>query len=294
MEASPGGESPSRKAGAGAAAVGVFLLAVVAGAMVAVFRTMGTAGEVTVSVAASFVVPIALILTVGGIVHWRKPKRSRAMVDPVLGTLLVTGSHGDPAGAVYASCHLTGVLTGPGVPATAVTHDGYVRSAKWPAPGAILPVIVDRVRPRRFEVQWDQVGTGHQLALRQAEQIAARMRAAADSTQPLSGFEAVRGMPVLPAGAMTTAELRAALRQDGAPGRAVIDQVRPGGQTADGQEFHLDVWLQMDSGVSMRQELVPVAVPADQVAKVVPGRIVPVRVGVVDDVLVTAYQWELL
>lgn len=234
MEVSPGGGSraaaaaprtrPSRKAGAVAAAVGALLLAVVVGAMVAVFRTAGTAGEVLVSVAASFV----------------------------------------------------------------------VRTAKWPVPGATLPVMVDRAQPQRFEVQWDQVGTSHQLALRQAEQIAARMRAATDSTTPTLGFEAVRGMPVLPAGDLTIPELRAALRQDGAPGRAVIDQVRPGGQIADGQEFHLDVWLQMDSGVSMRQEQVPVAVPADQVAKVVPGRIVPVRVGVVEDVLVTAYQWELV
>ena len=59
-------------------------------------------------------------------------------------------------------------------------YSGLIRTALWPSPGKQLPVIVDRADPRRFAIQWDEVGTSEASALGQAERLAAAMRARRD------------------------------------------------------------------------------------------------------------------
>jgi hypothetical protein len=109
------------------------------------------------------------------------------MTQPVGGTLLVTGISMPTESAIYHNARLTGVVSAEGVPATAVTHGGLIRTSKWPRPGQTLPVIVDRANPRNFAIEWDKVEDGAASALGQAEAIAAAMRERQGSTPPPSG-----------------------------------------------------------------------------------------------------------
>lgn len=98
------------------------------------------------------------------------------MTQPVSGTLLVTGISMPTENAMYHSARLTGVVSAEGVPATAVTHSGLIRTSQWPRPGQSLPVIVDRANPSSFAIEWDKVEDNAASALGQAEAIAAAMR----------------------------------------------------------------------------------------------------------------------
>jgi hypothetical protein len=98
------------------------------------------------------------------------------MTQPVAGTLLVTGISMPTDSAVYHSARLTGVVSAEGVPATAVSHWGLIRTSKWPRPGQTLPVVVDRANPSSFAIEWDKVEDNAASALGQAEAIAAAMR----------------------------------------------------------------------------------------------------------------------
>ena len=106
------------------------------------------------------------------------------MSQPVSGTLLVTGISMPTESAIYHSARLTGVVSAEGVPATAVTHGGLIRTSKWPRPGQNLPVIVDRANPTSFAIEWDKVEDNAASALGQAEAIAEAMRRGQDSTPP--------------------------------------------------------------------------------------------------------------
>jgi hypothetical protein len=109
---------------------------------------------------------------------WLARARIARMSDPAGGTLSVTASTYPPTdvSARYASIRITGVVQAPGLPATAVQHTGTAPVAKWPSPGADLPVTVDRARPDHLVVDWDQLPSARDTALAAAEAEAAQLR----------------------------------------------------------------------------------------------------------------------
>jgi hypothetical protein len=103
------------------------------------------------------------------------------------------------------------------------------------------------------------------------------------------------GLPVLAIGHLPRVEMRAAICRDGAPGRAIIDKVRPGDPLPDGRAlFYLGMWIQLDAGPSARHDDAPTPVEPSQAAKVVPGCTVPVRAALVDGISIEVLLWELL
>jgi hypothetical protein len=104
-------------------------------------------------------VAIVIVLVVFG----RQPVgdwlRTRRMVDPVEGTLLVTASSTPSGRSVYTNYRLHGVVSGPGLPATPVEHTGVARHTTWPYPGMTLPVPVDRQAPTRLRIWWNRLPT---------------------------------------------------------------------------------------------------------------------------------------
>jgi hypothetical protein len=104
------------------------------------------------------------------------------MTDPAAGTLRVTVASYPPAGvnAMYSNYRITGVVSAPGLEPTAVEHSGVARVAKWPQTGEDLPVTVDRARPDRLVINWDQLATQHDSAMAEAQAEAIRMRTGLD------------------------------------------------------------------------------------------------------------------
>jgi len=104
------------------------------------------------------------------------------MTDPVSGTLRVSTATYPPSGvnATYSNYRIAGVVSGPGLPPTAVEHAGIARVATWPESGDDLPVTVDRTRPDRLVIHWDQIPTRHDLAQAAAQAAAVRMRTGLD------------------------------------------------------------------------------------------------------------------
>lgn len=101
----------------------------------------------------------------------------KKMKDPVRGTAQVVGVSGPPTRALSGTCRLTLVVEAPGVPATTVRHrDLIVLTSKWPFPGAILPIEIDRSDPTRIDVLWGEVASGAEQAEAQADALAAAMR----------------------------------------------------------------------------------------------------------------------
>jgi hypothetical protein len=103
------------------------------------------------------------------------------MKDPVEGSLNVVGiSMPDPT-ATSANYRLDGVVSGPDVPPTPVVHHGMASVRKWPSPGQVLPVTVDRAKPERLVINWDKVTTGQAAAQSAAAQLAEQMRGGSTS-----------------------------------------------------------------------------------------------------------------
>jgi hypothetical protein len=59
---------------------------------------------------------------------------------------------------------------------TAVVHKGVASINRWPSPGDELPVTVDREKPDRLVIHWNDLPTGSETAQSMAEQLAAQMR----------------------------------------------------------------------------------------------------------------------
>lgn len=239
-------------------------------------RGVNTLGRLLGSISA-----LAGALLAGGRKLWRV--RLSTMADPVGGSLLVVGCSGAPeAGTMYAGCEIHGVVSAPGVPPTSVQYDGIVRASRWPSPGQVLPVLVDRAAPQRVQIPWGRVPTGRQRAAQQAAQFAERIRQA--------------GMPgdgELPLSDSVAEHLRSVVIDYGAPGRATIQSVRPGERGPGATTFHLTVDIVMDSGQIARGVEMPTRVPNRLAGMVTPGRSVPVRIASVNGGRVVAYQWEL-
>jgi hypothetical protein len=51
-------------------------------------------------------------------------------------------------------------ISAPGLDQMTVHHKGDANLSKWPSPGDVLPIVIDRANPQRFVVKWDRVPRG--------------------------------------------------------------------------------------------------------------------------------------
>ena len=90
--------------------------------------------------------------------RWTFPWRLRRRVGRrVRGTLHVTSATMPATDDATAVVHLHGVVTADGIAPTLVQHAGVVDIAKWPMPGARLPVTVDADDLGTLRIEWDEV-----------------------------------------------------------------------------------------------------------------------------------------
>lgn len=142
--------------------------------------------------------------------------RLRGIKDPIDGEYRLVACSSSSGGAVYENCTMDGVVTAPGVPGTAVRHTSLVTPvAKWPQPGRVLPVTIDRNDPTRLKIRWEAVPSNAQLAHALAEQQAA---AAPASPAPAGAPTAADGLPagLPPEAAAMVADIVARARAAGA------------------------------------------------------------------------------
>ncbi len=105
------------------------------------------------------------------------------MTDPVAGSLQVTAASYPPtdANVMFSNYRLAGVVSGPGVPPTAVEQRGIARVSRWPQAGSVLPVTVDRAQPSQFVIGWDQVPAVADQAMARAQVLALQERTGLDA-----------------------------------------------------------------------------------------------------------------
>jgi resuscitation-promoting factor RpfA len=90
----------------------------------------------------------------------------------VLGTAHVHSVSEPPASSTFGRCEMQLVIDAPGLSIRSVkVRDPRVPVAKWPDPGATLPVTVALDDPRRVRILWDEVLTHAEAA--EAEAVAA-------------------------------------------------------------------------------------------------------------------------
>ena len=103
-------------------------------------------------------------------------KARKRMKDPVSGTLTVTAISAPSTDAVWKMAEITGIVSGPGLEPQAVQRQGFVRTAVWPWPGQVLPILVDRSKPDFYVIEWTKVKAGSEAALDEAQRLAEAMR----------------------------------------------------------------------------------------------------------------------
>ncbi len=113
--------------------------------------------------------------------------KSLRMKDPVDGTAQVVGSSGPPDSGTSSNVNLTLVVQAEGVPATSVEHSCLAPMKKWPSPGETLPVTFDRSDPDRLKIRWDDIPDSSDVALQQAQALAAQMNQGGGAGQVVTG-----------------------------------------------------------------------------------------------------------
>jgi Short C-terminal domain len=105
------------------------------------------------------------------------------MGDPARGTANVVSStdyRPELGQAVSASgswrCTMTCVLQADGVPAQSVHFAGDAPTLRWPWPGTVLPITVDRANLTDWVIHWDEVPTSGESNQADADALAASMR----------------------------------------------------------------------------------------------------------------------
>jgi hypothetical protein len=98
------------------------------------------------------------------------------MQDPVRGTAQVVSASMNRGRGILQMCRMQLVVQADGVPPTAVSFNGLVHYDRWPVPGMVLPVTVDRADPQSVSVEWDEVPSRAERSQQHAEGLAATMR----------------------------------------------------------------------------------------------------------------------
>jgi Short C-terminal domain len=122
-------------------------------------------------------------------------KGGEEMGDPVRGTAQVVSATMHHGRGIYQVCEMQLVVQADGVPATAVAFGGLVHRDRWPFPGAVLPVTVDRAEPHNVTIEWDEVASAKDRSRQSAESLAAMMRGDPSAT-PVGG-QGGAGMPMV-------------------------------------------------------------------------------------------------
>ena len=117
------------------------------------------------------------------------------MDDPVRGTAQVVSATMHHGRGIYQMCEMQLVVQADGVPATAVAFGGLVHRDRWPFPGAVLPVTVDRADPHTVSIEWDEVASSKDRSRASAESLAAMMRG--DPSATPVGSQGGAGVPMV-------------------------------------------------------------------------------------------------
>lgn len=97
--------------------------------------------------------------------------------DPVRGTARVLSATGADPSARFTPIDMMLVVQAPGVSATSVMFkQSAARTKKFPFPGQVIPVEVDRTEPTRVRVIWDEMPTQEEFLKQQGQNMAAQMR----------------------------------------------------------------------------------------------------------------------
>jgi hypothetical protein len=113
------------------------------------------------------------------------------MRDPVRGTAHVVSASMNRGRGILQTCDVQLVVQADGVQPTAVAYRGLVHRDRWPVPGMVLPVTVDRAEPQHLEIEWDEVEPSEDRTRWHAEDLAATMRAEGADGGPAGGATVV-------------------------------------------------------------------------------------------------------
>lgn len=240
------------------------------------------------------------------------------MKDPVDGSLTVVGISSPDPTATQANYRLDGVVTAPGLEATAITHHGMTSVSHWPSPGQVLPVTVDRSHPDRLTIHWERLASSHDSARSAAEDLAASMRSGTTSPGPataapggtaspdVAALLASLGLPADAAVTVTTSSTSdsvtvpepvvvsaADVLARGTAATATLLEVIPDGTPAPDPDSVM-LGLVLDVTLDARPAY-PVAnlcrVPRSRVAQLVVGTVLPVKVDPGQPMLVVV-DWD--
>jgi hypothetical protein len=208
------------------------------------------------------------------------------MKDPVEGVVRVVGiNYPDPM-ATSQNYSMECVVTAPGVDAVAVTHKGIASTAKWPSSGDELPATVDRSKPEHLVIKWDQLRTGREQAVDQAQALAEQMRSGSDATQQAS----TSGLPPVK-DHVSSADVLAS----GTRGSATLIGTFAAPESA-GDSEHTTLGLTMNvtiDGTPPYQVQNYYRAPNEKLSVLIPGRVLPVAVALPDQTMV-AVDWEVV
>jgi hypothetical protein len=101
----------------------------------------------------------------------------KRITDPVEGSMHIVGCTALDPREMRAPCHITYVIQAAGIPAFSGDQVFELWSRQWPNPGDDLPVVFDRAKPDRIQIQFDQLPTHADSARMHAEQLAEQLRA---------------------------------------------------------------------------------------------------------------------
>jgi hypothetical protein len=104
------------------------------------------------------------------------------MEDPVRGTAHVVAASMNRGRGILQMCDVQLVVQAEGVQPTAVAYRGLVHRDRWPIPGMVLPVTVDRADPQHVDIEWDEVESSKDRTRQSAEDLAAMMRGEGGAT----------------------------------------------------------------------------------------------------------------
>lgn len=120
--------------------------------------------------------------------------RSIRMKDPVDVDARVV-SVSEPPHATHGTAVMNLVVQPPGMEAQSIECTSVPAPvAKWPSPGATLPVTVDRADPEKCKVRWDEVPDSGDVAREQAEQLAAQLNQGGGGQVAIGGDADVAGI----------------------------------------------------------------------------------------------------
>ena len=210
------------------------------------------------------------------------------MKDPVDGICQVVGiNYPDPM-ATSQNYRMECVITAPGIDATATTHQGMCSTSKWPSPGDQLPITVDRSNPKHFVVHWDQLRTGHDQAVSQAQALAEQMRSGASAAVAGGVQAAAGGLPPVK-DHVSAADVLAR----GTRGNATLLGTFPAPESSDDPQRTL-IGLMLNVMID-GQPPFPAQnyykAPNDKLARLTPGTLLPVAALLPDKTMV-AVDWD--